>query len=228
MYPGLEAGTWTPIKVRELQDGEDLALVLGVKVDKKGASGKVKKDVVVGNGAPKTTKSEEGSTAGEVKGTVLVGQEERAAGAIATPTGSGTGSALTTEGAVSVATLAKEVPGPPASDDIEIPDADDGDEDELEEGELEEGEEGEQEGEGDDEAHDVEEMALTDDEELAEGEEIVEDIIEMPETENVIYVEDEDDEEGAVWPMQKGQVVNWGAFFALLWVRFSSRLLAED
>lgn len=223
MYPGLEDGAWTPIKVRELREGEDLALVLGVKIDKKGASGKMKKDVVVGNGAPKITKSEEDSTVDGVKNTSPVGQEEKLVGAMAPPAGSTTGLALTTEAAVSVATLEKATPRSAINEDIEIPDADEGDEDELEEGELEEGEEGE----GDEEAHDTEEIALTDDEELAEGEEIVEDIIEMPETEPV-YVEDEDDEEGAVWPMQKGQVVNWGAFFALLWVRFNFRLLAEN
>ena len=227
MYPGLEDGTWTPIKVRELREGEDLALVLGVKIDKKGALGRLKKDVVVGNG-PKTTKLEGGSTVGEIKDTSSVGQEEKPVGAMATPIGSGTESTLTTEAAVSMAALAKETPRLTISEDIDIPDADEGDEDELEEGELEEGEEGEHEGEGDEEAHDVEEITLTDDEELAEGEEIVEDIIEMPETENVVYVEDEDDEEGAVWPMQKGQVVNWGAFFALLWVGFSFPLLAQS
>ncbi|KAL7267415.1 Actin-like protein arp9 [Rhizina undulata] len=31
-----------------------------------------------------------------------------------------------------------------------------------------------------------------------------------------VYVEDEDDEEGAVWCMKEGRVVNWGCFFALL------------
>lgn len=33
-----------------------------------------------------------------------------------------------------------------------------------------------------------------------------------------IYIEDEDDEEGAVWCMKEGRVVDWGCFFALLWV----------
>ncbi|KAG0129197.1 hypothetical protein HOY82DRAFT_505919 [Tuber indicum] len=31
-----------------------------------------------------------------------------------------------------------------------------------------------------------------------------------------VYVEDEDDEEGAVWCMKEGKVVDWGCFFALL------------
>ncbi|KAI5820416.1 hypothetical protein BZA77DRAFT_273932 [Pyronema omphalodes] len=31
-----------------------------------------------------------------------------------------------------------------------------------------------------------------------------------------IYIEDEDDEEGAVWCMKEGRVVDWGCFFALL------------
>lgn len=34
--------------------------------------------------------------------------------------------------------------------------------------------------------------------------------------EDGVYVEDEDDEEGAVWCMKEGKVVDWGCFFALL------------
>lgn len=36
--------------------------------------------------------------------------------------------------------------------------------------------------------------------------------------EDGVYVEDDDDEEGAVWCMKEGKVVDWGCFFALLWV----------
>lgn len=32
-----------------------------------------------------------------------------------------------------------------------------------------------------------------------------------------VYVEDEDDEEGAVWCMKEGRVVDWDCFFALLY-----------
>jgi len=32
-----------------------------------------------------------------------------------------------------------------------------------------------------------------------------------------VYVEDEDDEEGAVWCIKEGKVVDWGCFFALLY-----------
>jgi len=218
VYPGLEEGTWTPFKVRELREGEDLAQLLGAKNDKnkKGGPGKVKKDVVIGNGAPKATKAEEGSKLEGGKETGSV-QEERPASETATST---EGSAIPATGvAVPAPTPAlatpKGTPKPAVDEDTDIPDADDNenDEDELEEGELEEGDEGEE------EAPDAEEMALSDDEDLAEGEQIIEDIIEMPEAENgVIYVEDEDEEEGAVYPMQGGKVVNWGAFFALLWV----------
>lgn len=222
MYPGLEDGTWTPFKVRELREGEDLAQLLGVKNDKnkKGGSGKVKKDVVVGNGAPKATKLEDGQKLEDGKETGSGVQEEKPASETATFT---EGGAIPTTGAATPVTLipTKETPKPVADEDTEIPDADDNenDDDELEEGELEEGDEGEQEGEGEEEAPEVEDMPLSDDEDLAEGEQIVEDIIEMPETENgVIYVEDEDEEEGAVYPMQQGKIANWGAFFALLWV----------
>jgi len=225
MYPGLEEGTWTPFKVRELREGEDLAQLLGVKNDKskKGGSGKVKKDVVVGNGAPKATKLEEDSKPEGDKETGSGVQEEKPTSETATSTEGGAILATGATAPVPVLALApaKEMPKPVADEDTEIPDADDNenDEDELEEGELEEGDEGEQEGEGEEEAPEVEEMALSDDEDLAEGEQIVEDIIEMPVTENgVIYVEDEDEEEGAVYPMQQGKVANWGAFFALLWV----------
>jgi actin-related protein 9 len=31
-----------------------------------------------------------------------------------------------------------------------------------------------------------------------------------------VYVEDEDDEEGAVWCMKEGKIIDWGCFFALL------------
>jgi actin-related protein 9 len=33
-----------------------------------------------------------------------------------------------------------------------------------------------------------------------------------------VYVEDEDDEEGAVWCLKEGRVTDWGCFFALLLV----------
>lgn len=39
-----------------------------------------------------------------------------------------------------------------------------------------------------------------------------------------VYVEDEDDEEGAVWCMKQGRVVEWGCFFALLLVDARSPL----
>lgn len=225
MYPGIEEGTWTPFKVRELREGEDLAQLLGVKNDKskRGGAGKVKKDVVVGNGAPKTTKLEEGSKPEGGKETGSGVQEGKPASETATSTESGvipaTGAAVPAPALASAPV--KEAPKPAVDEDTEIPDADDNDndDDELEEGELEEGDDGEQEGDGEEEAPEVEEIALSDDEDLAEGEQIIEDIIEMPETENgVIYIEDEDEEEGAVYPMQQGKVVNWGAFFALLWV----------
>lgn len=216
MYPGLEEGTWTPIKVRELREGEDLAQLLGVKNEnKKNGSGKVKKDVVVGNGAPKSSKQEEGL---KPEGTAQTGsetQEQKQDSATTVPI-QADGAIVATTGA---ATPAKETSKPNGDEDTEIPDADDNenDDDELEEGELEEGEEGDQEGEGDEEAPEADEMALSDDDDLADGEETVEDIIEMPETDNgIVYVEDEDEEEGAVWPLQQGKVVNWGAFFALL------------
>lgn len=35
-----------------------------------------------------------------------------------------------------------------------------------------------------------------------------------------VYVEDEEDEEGAVWCMKEGRVVDWGCFFALLYAHF--------
>ncbi|RPB23432.1 actin-like ATPase domain-containing protein [Terfezia boudieri ATCC MYA-4762] len=223
MYPGLEEGTWTPFKVRELREGEDLAQLLGVKNDKnkKGGSGKVKKDVVVGNGAPKVTKLEEGSKPEGVKDTGSGIQEEKPASEKVTSTEGGAIPAIEAAAPVPALALgpAKETPKPTVDDDTEIPDADDNenDEDDLEEGELEEGDEGEQEGEGEEEAPEAEEMALSDDEDLAEGEQIIEDIIEIPEAENgVILVEDEDEDDGAVYPMQQGRVANWGAFFALL------------
>lgn len=37
-----------------------------------------------------------------------------------------------------------------------------------------------------------------------------------------IYVEDEGDEEGAVWCMKEGRVIDWGCFFALLYVTIST------
>jgi actin-related protein 9 len=33
-----------------------------------------------------------------------------------------------------------------------------------------------------------------------------------------VYVDDEDDEEGAVWCIKEGKMVDWGCFFALLYV----------
>ena len=228
-----------PVKVRELREGEDLAALLGVKNDNK-KTGKVKKDVVVGNGAPKTAgvrdeKLEEGAiAANNLEGVVSGASGKHGTGSEVQQESDPTVTSTPGEGAKSLPstsiTTGASAPVPPqprdnikpAEDqDTEIPDADDneGDEEELEDGEeLEEGEDHEQEGEGE-EVAEADDMILSDDEELAEGEEIIEDIIEMPETENgVVYVEDEDDDEGAVWPMQQGKVVNWGAFFALLWV----------
>ena len=37
-----------------------------------------------------------------------------------------------------------------------------------------------------------------------------------------VYVEDEDDEEGAVWCMKEGRVTDWGCFFALLYAPLRS------
>ncbi|KAF2200707.1 hypothetical protein GQ43DRAFT_456251 [Delitschia confertaspora ATCC 74209] len=37
-----------------------------------------------------------------------------------------------------------------------------------------------------------------------------------PEEDQIIYEEDQISEEGAVWPIQKGKIVNWSCFFALI------------
>ncbi|KAF8473192.1 hypothetical protein BDZ91DRAFT_714159 [Kalaharituber pfeilii] len=228
MFPGLEDDTWVPIKVRELREGEDVGTLLGVKVDsKKAESSKAKKDVVVGNGAPKSLGLQEGKSMEQAKlekpkdtsGFPKTQDEKATAATATTMEETANPPTATMDTGAPAPDTAKSFAASTDDQDTELPDADDneGDDEEGEEGEdLEEGEEHEQEGEGE-ETQDVEEIVLSDDEEMAEGEEIVEDIIEMPETENgVIYVEDEDDDEGAVWPIQQGKVVNWGAFFALL------------
>lgn len=227
MFPGIEEGTWTPTKVRELREEENLESFLGGKIERKRQRGVVKKDVVVGNGAPPTAvksaspkqedekPKEEGSATPAGKGK--------------SPEAGGTGMDAPA-GASSVDTPGQKNSASGQDPDLDLPDVDDNDEDdeEGEEGEeLEEGEEPEGELEGDigetqeGDGDQVEEIVVSDDEDMAEGEEIVEDIIEFGEESGekggVMYVEDEDDEEGAVFPIQKGKVTDWGCFFALLY-----------
>lgn len=198
MFPALEPGTWTWTKVREAREGEKDRLLATVMArqddddddddDEEEDDEEEEDEEEAEEGDEATAKPEDDSTEKPKTSAPAV------AGAIIAATEDTAKLDISekreAKAGEEIATTMKDEVKPSLSElkaeDSEMMDV-----------------AGEQEEEAEDEEEEEEE---DDDEEDDEEDEDMGDV----------YVEDEDDEEGAVWCMKEGKVVDWGCFFALL------------
>ena len=201
MFPALEPGTWTWTKVREAREGEKdrlLATAMARQDDDDDDDDDEEED---DEEEEDEEEAEEGDEATAVGAKPEDDSTEKpkipvsaVAGAVNTATEDTAKLDISEKGEAKpgeeMATTVKDEVKPLVSElkaeDSEMMDVAGEQEEEAEE-------------EDDDEEEDDEEDDDEEDEELGD-----------------VYVEDEDDEEGAVWCMKEGKVVDWGCFFALL------------
>ncbi|RPA98380.1 actin-like ATPase domain-containing protein [Choiromyces venosus 120613-1] len=202
MFPALESGTWTWTKIREAREGEKDRLLATAMAghdddddddDDEEEEDDEDEDEEEGDDGDETTgtgSKPEGDNTENSKtseSTVTDAVHGATEGAAKLDISEKKEAKTSDEGTTAVKDEAKPSDSELKAEDSEMMDATGEQEEEAEE------EEEEEEEEEDDDDEDEEDEDMGD-----------------------VYVEDEDDEEGAVWCMKEGKVVDWGCFFALL------------
>lgn len=201
MFPALEPGTWTWTKVREAREGEKdrlLATVMARQDDDDDDDDDEEEDDEEEEDEEEAEEGDEATAVGAKAEDDSTEKPKTSAPAVAGAINAATEDTAKLDisekreakAGEEIATTMKDEVKPSVSElkaeDSEMMDVAGEQEEEAEEEEEEE--------EDDDDEDDDEE-----DEDMGD-----------------VYVEDEDDEEGAVWCMKEGKVVDWGCFFALL------------